>query len=62
VARCTVERLMRQDRREGVVRGKARRTTVPDERADHPLDMVERDFTAAAPNQQWVADFTNVAT
>src|SRR5688572_1201973 len=62
VARCTVERLMRQDGREGVVRGKARRTTVPDERADRPIDMVERDFTAAAPNELWVADFTYVAT
>ena len=28
VARCTVERLMRQDGLEGVVRGKARRTTI----------------------------------
>ena len=62
VARCTVERLMRQDGREGVVRGKARRTTVPGERADRPLDLVERDFTATAPNQLWVADFTYVAT
>jgi putative transposase len=62
VARCTVERLMRQDGREGVVRGKARRTTVAAERADRPLDLVERDFTATAPNQLWVADFTYVAT
>ena len=29
VARCTVERLMRADGLRGVVRGKARRTTVP---------------------------------
>jgi putative transposase len=62
VARCTVERLMRQDGREGVVRGKARRTTVPAERADRPTDLVERDFTATAPNVLWVADFTYVAT
>jgi putative transposase len=62
VARCTVERLMRQDGREGVVRGKARRTTVADERADRPPDLVERDFTATAPNRLWVADFTYVAT
>jgi putative transposase len=62
VARCTVERLMRQDGREGVVRGKARRTTVPAEHAVRPTDMVERDFTAAAPDVLWVADFTYVAT
>jgi putative transposase len=62
VARCTVERLMRRDGLAGVVRGKARRTTVADERADRPVDLVERDFTATAPNQLWVADFTYVAT
>ena len=62
VARCTVERLMRQAGLEGVVRGKARRTTIADERADRPADLVERDFTATAPNRLWVADFTYVAT
>ena len=29
VARCTVERLMRQERLKGVVRGKKHRTTIP---------------------------------
>jgi putative transposase len=62
VARCTVERLMRQAGLEGVVRGKRRRTTVPDERADRPADLVERDFSASAPNRLWLADFTYVAT
>ena len=62
VARCTVERLMREAGLEGVVRGKARRTTVAGERADRPLDLVGRDFTATAPNRLWVADFTYVAT
>ena len=61
-ARCTVERLMRQRGLVGVVRGKARRTTIPDEHADRPTDLVERDFTARAPNRLWVADFTYVAT
>jgi len=61
-ARCTVERLMREAGLEGVVRGKARRTTVADEGADRPADLVERDFTATAPNRLWVADFTYVAT
>jgi putative transposase len=62
VARCTVERLMRHAGLEGVVRGKARRTTVAEERADRPADLVDRDFTATAPNVLWVADFTYVAT
>jgi putative transposase len=62
VARCTVERLMRRAGLVGVVRGRAWRTTIPDDGADRPTDLVERDFTAAAPNRLWVADFTYVAT
>jgi len=62
VARCTVERLMREHGLQGVVRGKHRRTTIADERADRPADLIERDFSAIAPNQLWVADFTYVAT
>jgi putative transposase len=62
VARCTVERLMRQLGLEGVRRGKARRTTTPDMTAPRPADLVERDFSAARPNQLWVADLTYVAT
>jgi putative transposase len=62
VARCTVERLMRDLGLRGVVRGKARRTTTPDEAAPRPADLVERNFSAARPNQLWVADLTYVAT
>jgi len=62
VARCTVERLMRQMGLRGVVRGKKVRTTIPDEMAARPADLVERDFSAAHPNQLWVADLTYVAT
>jgi putative transposase len=62
VARCTVERLMRQMGLRGVVRGKKVRTTIPDEAAARPADLVERDFTAAHPNHLWVADLTYVAT
>ncbi|MGI9570635.1 MAG: IS3 family transposase [Desulfobulbia bacterium] len=61
-ARCTVERLMRQMGLRGVVRGKKVRTTIPDEVAARPADLVERDFTATHPNQLWVADLTYVAT
>jgi putative transposase len=62
VARCTVERLMRQHGLEGVRRGRRRRTTIPDEQASRPADLVERDFSADAPNLLWVADFTYVMT
>ena len=62
VARCTVERLMRRLGLQGVVRGRRCRTTVPDDRADRPLDRVQRRFKASRPNQLWVADFTYVAT
>jgi len=61
-ARCTVERLMRQMGLQGVVRGKKTRTTIADEAAARPADLVERDFTAVRPNQLWVADLTYVAT
>ena len=40
VARCTVERLMRALSLPGVVRGKSRRTTLPDEHAPRPADLV----------------------
>ncbi len=62
VARCTVERLMRQLGLAGVVRGRRCRTTIPADLADRPADRVQRQFTASRPNQLWVADFTYVAT
>jgi putative transposase len=62
VARCTVERLMRELGLEGVRRGRTRRTTTPDEVAPRPADLVERDFSASRPNELWVADLTYVAT
>jgi len=62
VARCTVERLMKQLGLEGVRRGKRCKTTLPDETAHKPLDLVQRQFTASHPNQLWVADITYVST
>ena len=61
-ARCTVERLMRTTGLQGVRRDKSVRTTVPDKGAPRPQDLVDRDFTAPAPNRLWVVDFTYVAT
>src|SRR4030042_756331 len=51
VARCTVERLMRELGLAGVVRGRHHRTTVSDEVSPRPADLVERDFRAAVPNR-----------
>jgi putative transposase len=62
VARCTVERLLRELGLRGAVRGKTRRTTTPDATAARPADLVERDFSATRPNQLWVADLTYVAS
>jgi transposase InsO family protein len=44
------------------VRGKKFKTTVPDDSAARPADLVKRDFTASRPNELWVADLTYVAT
>lgn len=57
-----VDRLMRELGINGLVRGKGVRTTVPDSAATRAPDLLDRDFTAAAPNQRWVADFTYVRT
>jgi transposase InsO family protein len=63
VARCTVERLMAQMGLQGAVRGRAfKRTTIIDESAARPADLVQREFTADRPNRLWVADLTYVAT
>ena len=63
IARCTVERLMRVMGLRGAVRGRAyTTTTVADDSAFRPLDLVRREFQASRPNQLWVADLTYVAT
>jgi transposase InsO family protein len=62
VARCTVERLMREMGLQGVIRGKPVRTTVSDKAAPCRLDHVNRQFNAPAPDRLWLSDFTYVAT
>jgi putative transposase len=61
-ARCTVARLMREMGLEGAIRGKPIRTTVSDKAAPCPLDKVNRQFRAPAPNMLWLSDFTYVST
>ena len=62
VARCGVERLMRQMGLQGATRGKPIRTTISDKAAPCPQDRVNRQFHAPRPNALWVSDFTYVAT
>ena len=62
VARCTVARLMRNMGLRGAIRGKPLRTTVSDKAAPCPLDHVNRQFQAPAPDRLWLADFTYVST
>ena len=62
IARCTVARLMRDMGLRGVIRGKSQRTTVSNKTDVCPLDLVNRQFKAPAPNVLWVSDFTYVST
>jgi putative transposase len=62
VARCTVERLMTQHGWQGALRAPRVRTTIANPQDARAADLVDRDFTAPAPNRLWVADFTYVAT
>ena len=63
VARCTVERLMRQVGLRGIPREKTRKTTIGEgAETPRPADRVNRQFVAAAPNQLWVADLTYIRT
>jgi putative transposase len=62
VARCTIVRLMADMGIRGVQRGKKRFTTVVDETAVRPADLVKRRFVADRPNQLWLADITYCST
>src|ERR1700750_3154167 len=63
-ARCTGERVVREDGLRGARRGRAVRATIPGKDPGHEraADLIGRDFTAPAPSRRWVADFTHVAT
>jgi putative transposase len=58
VASCTVDRLMGELGMNGIRRGKRVRTTVSARDGTRAGDLLDREFTASAPNTRWVADFT----
>ena len=62
VGKKRVARLMRTAGIQGVSRRKWVRTTIRDEKTRPVPDLVQRQFTATAPNQVWVADITFVPT
>ena len=62
IGRDQTARLMRQAGSQGVVRTKRVRTTRPEKSAGRHPDLVDRQFTASAPNELWVTDLTFVAT
>ena len=57
-----VDRAMRSLGLSGVLRAKGLRTTIPAKDGRRAGDLLDRDFTAAAPNRTWVMDFTYVRT
>lgn len=56
----TVDRLMRDEGMNGLVRGRKTRTTIPGKDGRRASDLLNRDFTSPAPNRVWVTDFTYV--
>jgi putative transposase len=61
VARFTVERLMKKLGICGAGNSRKRPpTTKPGDPADRPADLLDRYFSAGAPNRRWVADITYV--
>ena len=62
ISKHTIDRLMRDERMNGLVRGRKIRTTIPGKDGNRAGDLLNRDFTAPHPNHSWVTDFTYVAT
>ena len=53
----SVDRAMRSLGLQGIRRSKGIRTTIPAKDGKRAGDLLDRDFTADAPNQTWVMDF-----
>jgi transposase InsO family protein len=58
----SVDRAMKALGLKGIRRAKGVRTTIPGKDGKRAGDLLNRDFTAAAPNRTWVMDFTYVRT
>ena len=62
IARKRVERLMRQAGLSGLIVKQWKATTIRVPGVRVADDLLDRDFTASAPNQRWVADITYLRT
>jgi transposase InsO family protein len=62
VSKHTVDRVMRAEGMNGLVRGRKTVTTIPAKNGKRAGDLLNRQFTAPRPNHSWVTDFTYVAT
>lgn len=62
ISKHTVDRLMRDEGMNGLIRGRAVRTTVPGKDGKRAGDQLNRDFSSPHPNHAWVTDFTYVPT
>ena len=57
VSKHTVDRLMRDEGMNGLVRGRKTRTTISGKDGKRAGDLLNRNFHASAPNRIWVTDF-----
>ena len=62
VSAGAVDRAMKTLGLNGVRRDKGTRTTIPAKDGKRAGDLLDRDFSAEAPNRVWVTDFTYVRT
>ena len=62
IGRDQTARLMRELGLKGVRRGHPKRTTIADETAQRPADLVDRQFHAERPDALWVVDLTYIRT
>jgi transposase InsO family protein len=63
VGRDRIARVMREHGLVGKLRGSKKRTTIADEAAlERARDLLQRNFSAARPNEKWVADLTYLRT
>lgn len=62
ISKHTVDRLMRSEGMNGLVRGRKPRARPAEKDARRAADHLKRDFSSPHPNHAWVTDFTYVPT